>query len=72
LSETQIAAKIEVALITVTTERKGIIIIVDLITPTQIIGLLHHHTILEVVVLQGEGVHLEAEVEQIKIIKTLI
>ena len=72
MSETQIAAKIEVALITVTTERKGVIITVDLITPTQIIGLLLHHTILEVVVLQGEGVHLEAEVEQIKIIKTLI
>ena len=66
MSETQIAAKIEVALITVTTERKEVIIIVDLITPTLIIDRLLHHTILEVVVQQGEVVHLEAEVEQIK------
>jgi hypothetical protein len=72
LLETQIAAKIEVALITVTIEPKGVIIIVDLITLTLIIDLLLHHTILEVVVLQGEVVHLEAEVEQIKIIKTLM
>ena len=70
--ETQIAAKIEVALITITTEPKEVIIIVDLIALTLIIDLLLHHTILEVVVLQGEVVHLEAEVEQIKIIKTLM
>ena len=71
MSETQIAAKIEVALITVTTERKGVIIIVDLITPILIIDLLLHHTILEVVVQQVEVVHQEAEVEQIKKIKIL-
>tara|TARA_B100000900_G_scaffold193080_1_gene163371 strand:+ start:62 stop:280 length:219 start_codon:yes stop_codon:yes gene_type:complete len=72
LLETQIAAKIEVAIITITIEPKGVIIIVDLIALTLIIDLLLHHTILEVVVLQGEVVHLEAEVEQIKIIKTLM
>ena len=44
------------------------LIIVDLITPTLIIDRLLHHTILEVVVQQGEVVHLEAEVEQIKTI----
>tara|TARA_B100001057_G_scaffold167356_1_gene168034 strand:- start:477 stop:695 length:219 start_codon:yes stop_codon:yes gene_type:complete len=72
LLETQIAAKIEVALITITIEPKGVIIIVDLIALTLIIDRLLHHTILEVVVQQGEVVHLEAEVEQIKKIKTLI
>jgi hypothetical protein len=72
LLETQIAAKIEVTLITITIEPKGVIIIVDLIALTLIIDLLLHHTILELVVLQGEVVHLEAEVEQIKIIKTLM